>query len=87
MTWFLLYIYISIDSFFGDCSPAMDNNVNADRLPTRRSIKADREKMRRDKLNEQFLELASSLGKLFLLHGTFPLILWYSLMIAYLVFP
>ena len=48
--------------YFCDCSLAVGGNVN-DRLSARRSLKADREKIRRDKLNEQFSELASSLGK------------------------
>jgi hypothetical protein len=42
------------------------SDVNGEHLSVRRSVKADREKMRRDKLNEQFLELASSLGKSFI---------------------
>ena len=34
-----------------------------DRMSARRMHKADREKLRRDKLNEQFSELAKALGK------------------------
>ena len=54
-------LYLSL-IYFCDCSLAAGGNVN-DRLSARRSLKADREKIRRDKLNEQFSELASSLGK------------------------
>ncbi|MCO5550953.1 hypothetical protein L7F22_004448 [Adiantum nelumboides] len=38
-----------------------EGSANGDRLSARRLHKADREKLRRDKLNEQFTELASAL--------------------------
>lgn len=41
--------------------PRSGGQVSEDRLSTRRTIKADREKLRRDKLNEQFSELANAL--------------------------
>lgn len=41
--------------------PIPGGSVNEDRLSARRLHKADREKLRRDKLNEQFSDLASAL--------------------------
>ncbi|KAI5056810.1 hypothetical protein GOP47_0028628 [Adiantum capillus-veneris] len=41
--------------------PVPGGSANGDRLSARRLHKADREKLRRDKLNEQFTELASAL--------------------------
>eukprot|EP00250_Pteridium_aquilinum_P008396 c17912_g1_i1 orf=367-1806(+) len=41
--------------------PIPGGSVNEDRLSARRLHKADREKLRRDKLNEQFSELATAL--------------------------
>lgn len=48
-------------TFLAPSGPVPGGSANGDRLSARRLHKADREKLRRDKLNEQFTELASAL--------------------------
>lgn len=48
----------------GGSGRAVNSNENGDAASVRKVHKADREKLRRDRLNEQFVELAAVLGKL-----------------------
>ena len=49
-------------TFYNFCSQKVENDAK-DPIVARKIQKADREKLRRDRLNEQFLELGKALGK------------------------
>lgn len=53
---------------------AVGPNENGDAASVRKVHKADREKLRRDRLNEQFVELAGVLGKYPRKHEPYSLI-------------
>lgn len=56
---FIFKLLFVINSFYDQRLEAEPRECNV----ARKAQKADREKLRRDRLNEQFLELGTTLGK------------------------